>query len=117
VDFLIGISNSPHRGINKEGFSSFKFWESMGYVYSVFFHQNYIFINRTGFEDGIGFGGGSFYAPSGRGIKNQAKYMEDDILDVVVSLDDVRRSRISGNYLRDEKPEIILKEMQRILNA
>jgi len=117
VDFLIGISNSPHRGITKDGFSSFKFWENLGYVFSVNFHQNYVFVNRCGFEDGIGFGGGSFFAPSGKGIQKKAKYMDNDILDFEISLADVRRSRLSSNYLRDEKPEIILKELHRILNA
>jgi NAD+ synthase (glutamine-hydrolysing) len=117
VDFLIGISNSPHRGIGKEGFSTFKMWESMGYVYSVFYHQNYVFVNRTGFEDGIGYGGGSFFARSGKGIETMTPYMKDAVFDFEISLDDVRQSRISSNYLRDDRPDMILKEMKRILNV
>ena len=117
VDFLIGISNSPHRGINKEGMSSLKLWERIGEVYAIHYHQNYVFVNRSGFEDGMGFGGGSFFAEPGVGIVKRAKYFQDDILDFDISQETVRRSRISGNYLRDEKPEVISKELQRILNA
>lgn len=117
VDFLIAISNSPHRGISKDGMASLKLWERAGEMYSVHYHQNYLFVNRSGFEDGIGFGGGSFFARPLGGIVQLAKYFEDDQFDVDVSMDDVRRARISGNYYRDEKPEVVLKELQRILNA
>ena len=117
VDFLIAISNSPHRGINQEGMSSLKLWERMGEVYAVHYHQNYVFINRSGFEDGMGFGGGSFFAEPGKGIIKKARYFEDDVLDFDIQRETVRRSRIGGNYYRDEKPEIILNELQRILNA
>ncbi|MGE5343447.1 MAG: nitrilase-related carbon-nitrogen hydrolase [Candidatus Omnitrophota bacterium] len=117
VDFLIGISNSPHRGITKEGMTSLKLWERMGEVFAVHFHQHYVFVNRSGFEDGFGFGGGSFAAAPGLGIVKKARYYEDDVLDFTIDMEMVRRSRIAGNYLRDEKPEIILNEMKRILNA
>jgi hypothetical protein len=51
---LIGLSNSPFRGMSREeGFVSLKLWERMGEVFSIHFHQHYVFVNRTGFEDGI----------------------------------------------------------------
>jgi predicted amidohydrolase len=117
VDFLIAVSNSPHRGINKDGMSSLKLWERLGEVYAIHYHQNYVFVNRGGFEDGMGFGGGSFFAEPGKGIVKKARYFEDDVLDFEISLETVRRSRIGGSYLRDEKPGVIYKELQRILNA
>jgi len=118
VDFLVGISNSPFRGLDKDGFSnSFKLWERLGEVYAVNQHQNYVFLNRTGFEDGLGFGGGSFFAAPGKGIIKRAKHFEDDIMDFEVNKELVRISRLSTNYARDEKPDLILKEMRRILNV
>jgi predicted amidohydrolase len=96
---------------------STQLWEKMGYIYSVFYHQNYVFVNRTGFEDGIGFTGGSFLARPGQGIVKKASYLEADILDFSIDLKDVRKARIAGNYLRDSKPEVILKELKRILNV
>ena len=117
TDLLIGISNSPQRGIGKDGITSFQLWENMGYVFSQFYHQNYLFVNRVGFEDGIGFGGGSFFARAGQGICQKAKVVDEDTLDAEVNPADVRRARLSANYLRDEQPGLVLREMQRILHA
>jgi predicted amidohydrolase len=117
TDLLIGISNSPQRGIGQDGISSFQLWETMGYVFSQFYHQNYLFVNRVGFEDGIGFGGGSFFARAGQGICQKAKYIDEDTLDAEIRPADVRRARLSSNYLRDEQPQLVLKELQRILHA
>ena len=117
TDLLIGISNSPLRGIGKDGISSFQLWETMGYVFSHFYHQNYLFVNRVGFEDGIGFGGGSFFARAGRGIVQKAGYVDEDVLDADVRPTDVRRARIASAYLRDEQPGLVLKELRRILHA
>ena len=109
TDLLIGISNSPQRGIGKDGISSFQLWENMGYVFSQFYQQNYLFVNRVGFEDGIGFGGGSFFARAGQGICQKAKYIDADVLDAEIQTADVRRARLSSNYLRDEQPELVLQ--------
>lgn len=117
TDLLIGISNSPFRGLNQEGFSSLKLWERMGEVFAIHHHQHYVFVNRTGFEDGIGFGGGSFYARPNTGIVNKCSLFEEDTFDVDIDPADTRRARLAANYLRDEKPEIFLKELQRILHA
>ncbi len=118
VDFLVGISNSPFRGLGKDGLTAaFRLWERLGEVYAVNYHQNYVFVNRTGFEDGLGFGGGSFFAAPGKGITKKAAYFDEDILDFEINKEDVRVSRLAANYLRDEKPELIFKELKRILNA
>jgi len=117
VDFLIGISNSPHRGISNEGMSSLKLWERMGDVFAIHYHMNYIFVNRSGFEDGMGFGGGSFFAGAGQGVVKKAACFEDDTFDVEIDLETVRRARIGSNYLRDEKPRLVLNELKRILHA
>ena len=117
TDLLIGISNSPQRGIGKDGISSFQLWETMGYVFSQFYHQNYLFVNRVGFEDGVGFGGGSFFARAGQGICQKAAFIDEDVLDVEIAPADVRRARLSSNYLRDDQPELVLREMARILHA
>jgi predicted amidohydrolase len=117
TDLLIGISNSPQRGIGRDGVSSFQLWETMGYVFSQFYHQNYLFVNRVGFEDGIGFGGGSFFARAGGGIVQKAEYVAQDVLDADVRASDVRRARLASSYLRDDQPRLVLRELRRILHA
>jgi predicted amidohydrolase len=117
TDFIIGISNSPYRGISQEGdYHSLKLWERMGEVCSIHFHQHYLFVNRTGFEDGIGFGGGSFYAPPGQAIRDRAPYYEPHTMVVSIDADMTRRARLSGQFLRDDKPQLLQRELKRILN-
>jgi len=117
TELIIAVSNSPHRGMGPEGFSSHKLWERLGEVYAINHHQHFIFCNRTGFEDGIGFGGGSFYAAPGKGIEVMGKYYEEQCIDCFPDMGASRRARIGSNYLRDEKPDIILKEMERIIHG
>jgi len=117
ADLVIAISNSPFRGMGPDGFTSFSLWETMGYVSSVFFHLNYLFVNRTGFEDGIGFGGGSFFAPAGKGIQVRAPYLDPAEMDLEIDPTAVRRARLSGNYRRDERLDVIRRELERIQNA
>jgi predicted amidohydrolase len=117
TDLLIGISNSPQRGITAAGVSSYQLWETMGYVFSQFYQQNYLFVNRVGFEDGIGFGGGSFFARAGSGIVQKAAYIDAGVLDAELRPADVRRARLGANYRRDDQPELVLRELRRILHA
>ena len=74
-------------------------------------------MNRSGFEEGIGFGGGSFFAAPGKGITKKARYYKEDSFDIKIDLSAVRAARLAGNYLRDEKPHMVLNELKRILNA
>ncbi len=117
TDLLLGISNSPFRGLGDKGFSSLSLWERAGEVNAVNYHQNYLFVNRTGFENGMGFGGGSFYAAPGKGIVDKCLYFDADEMDVEFEPDAARNARFSANYLRDENPEIIMNELKRITDV
>jgi len=117
TDVILAVSNSPYRGIRTEGdYYSLKLWERMGEICSIHFHQHYLFVNRTGFEDGIGFGGGSFYAPPGQSIQERAPYYDPHVMTVNIDPFLTRRARLNGHYLRDDKPEMVLKELKRILH-
>ncbi len=118
TDVLIAVSNSPYRSISNDGdYHSMKLWERMGEVCSIHYHQHYLFVNRTGFEDGLGFGGGSFYAPAGLTIQDRAPYYQPHSMTVDIDPALTRRARLSGNYLRDDKPEMLFKELKRILHV
>ncbi len=117
VELLIAISNSPFRGLNKETFSSFSLWERAGEVNSINYQMNYIFVNRSGFENGMGFGGGSFFAKAGKGIVNKLAYLQEDKLTFDLDLKNMREARTGGNYLRDENGRVVLSELKRILEC
>jgi predicted amidohydrolase len=74
-----------------------------------------LYCNRAGFEDGMAFAGGSFiYGPTGR-LLAKAAYAQKDFLLVEVDREDVRRARRAWPWVRDDKPEITLQVLQRIL--
>lgn len=73
------------------------------------------FCNRVGFEDGVNFWGGSaVIGPSGE-PKAVARLFEPDL--VFADLDDgeLRRARRFSRHMLDEDPELVMRELSRIL--
>jgi predicted amidohydrolase len=74
-----------------------------------------VFCNRVGVDESISFWGGSeVIAPTGAGIFSAPLYDEGLFL-VDVDLDDVRRERFALPLLRDERPELQVRELERIV--
>jgi predicted amidohydrolase len=73
-----------------------------------------VYANRVGFEDGVGFWGGSeILDPFGRRLA-KGKYYEDDLISATLSLDTIRRKRIASPLLRDEDIDLTIDELMRI---
>jgi predicted amidohydrolase len=89
----------------------------MGEAISYFSTAFVIYVNRVGIEDGVSFGGGSFiYGPSGR-LLARAAYLDPDFLVHRLDLTAVREARKRWLFRRDEKPEIILRSLERVVRA
>jgi hypothetical protein len=74
-----------------------------------------IFCNRVGMDETISFWGGSeVVSPSGETLFS-APLFDEGLYLVDVELGDVRRERIGLPLLRDERPELHLRELRRIL--
>jgi predicted amidohydrolase len=72
-----------------------------------------LFCNRTGFDDGLGFwGGSSWWGPDG--ICQQALGAEEGLLTVEHDLDAVRRERVYSPLLRDEELDLQIRELTRV---
>jgi predicted amidohydrolase len=73
-----------------------------------------IYGNRTGFEDGVGFWGGSeIVGPTGERIA-KAKYYDEDLVLGDVTLELIRRKRTMAPLLRDEDIDLTINELMRI---
>ncbi len=73
-----------------------------------------VFINRVGVEDGVAFWGSSaVMAPSGRTVV-EARPHDEEL--VIARLDDaeVRRARRSSRHALDERPDVLLLNLERI---
>lgn len=119
ADMLIMTSASPGRGgLNDDDgkFGSTLWVERVNQAYASTFTNHIIHVNRTGFEDGVNFWGGSFvYDPDGE-LVVQAPYHEESLTVAEIDLGQLRRTRARLPLLRDERPELTLRELTRINN-
>ncbi len=116
AEIIIVISAAPGRGTaQEEAYETSRMWEIMGETISRFSTVFLIYCNRVGFEDGKHFAGGSFiFNPAGEMIA-RAAYVDQDFLFYEINLDEVREIRKKWPYKRDDKPEIILEALKRIV--
>jgi len=113
---IICPSSSPLRGIvdDKEQDENARYWELINRAYAETFGVFLIYANRVGFEDGVGFWGGSeIIDPFGQCLA-KGQYYEEDFVTAEISLDAVRRKRIAAPLLRDEDIDLTINELMRI---
>ena len=113
---LICPSSSPLRGIadKREQDENARYWEALNRVYAETFGVFVIYANRAGFEDGVGFWGGSeVIDPFGQCIA-KGRYYEEDFVTADISLDVARRKRVAAPLLRDEDIDLTINELLRI---
>lgn len=115
-EIIVVISAAPGRGVSgKESYESSRMWELMGEAISCFSTAFVIYCNRIGFEDGKHFAGGSFiYNPMGKLIA-KARYLDEDFLIQEINLNEIDEIRKNLPFKRDDKPEIILEALKRII--
>ncbi|MFC2169777.1 nitrilase-related carbon-nitrogen hydrolase [Acidobacteriota bacterium] len=117
AEIIIVISAAPGRGFTEnQCFASCRMWEVMGETISHFSTSFVFYCNRVGLEDGKYFAGGSFiFNPAGN-LEAQAPYLDKKFLIQDINLADIRESRKKRPYTRDNKPEIVLEALKRIVN-
>lgn len=117
ADMIIVQSAAPGRGFSDgEAYATSHMWELMGEAVSRFSTAYVMYCNRVGFEDGKAFGGGSFiFNPAGE-LVGQASYTEEELLVQEIDLAKIRTMRKKWPYRRDNKPEIILEALKRIVS-
>ncbi|MBM4431857.1 MAG: carbon-nitrogen hydrolase [Chloroflexi bacterium] len=117
ADMLLLLSASPGRGLGPEAaLGSSRSVELINQIYATFLTSFVLHSNRVGFEDGLNFWGGStIFGPDGK-LVAQAPYFDEALLVTTLDLGALRRVRIQLPLLRDEHPELLHKELQRLLN-
>ncbi|PWH18679.1 MAG: carbon-nitrogen hydrolase [Anaerolineae bacterium] len=114
ADVFLMTSASPGRGVTDEILGSAQWVQDVNRAYSGLFTSFFAHANRVGFEDGLNFFGGStIFDPDGRMIA-RAPYNEEALTLCEIDLAQLRRTRVRLPLLRDERPEVLLKALQRI---
>ncbi len=115
ADLMFFTSASPGRGVTDEQIGSATWVETVNKTYAGLFTTFVAHANRVGFEDGLNFFGGStVFDPDGTLV---AKGPHDDeaLTYATLELGQLRRTRSRLPLLRDERPELVLRELERIL--
>ena len=118
ADVLLFISASPSRGLTSEPVLSSVSWvERINQAYAGTFTTFIAHTNRVGFEDGLKFGGrATVFNPQGNLLSHGA-YHEEGLTYAEIDPGQVRRTRTKLPLIRDERPELVLRELERILDA
>jgi predicted amidohydrolase len=118
AQILVNISSSPGRDLaatNEVGLGTATSWRTLMRTYAQLTTSFVVFCNRVGVDESISFWGGSeVIAPSGQALFS-APFYDEGLYTVEVSLADVRRERISLPLLRDERLDLQVRELQRLV--
>ena len=119
AQILLNVSSSPGRDLaarNDVGLGTATSWRTLMRTYAQLTTSFVVFCNRVGVDESISFWGGSeVIGPSGQALFS-APLFEEGLFSVDVSLADVRRERVALPLLRDERPELAVRELARIVS-
>jgi predicted amidohydrolase len=120
AQLLINVSSSPGRdvaAINEDGLGTASSWRTLNRAYAQLTTSFVAFVNRVGVDESFTFWGGSeVVGPSGATIA-QAPLHDEALLVADLPLADLRRERIAVPLLRDERPDVVLRQLERIVRA
>jgi NAD+ synthase (glutamine-hydrolysing) len=117
ADVLLFASASPGRGLSGEPKLESSAWvEQTNRAYAGLFTTFVAHANRAGFEDGLNYWGGStVFDPDGN-LVVQGPYFEEALITTEIDLNQFHRTRARMPLLRDERPELVQRELERILH-
>jgi predicted amidohydrolase len=116
VDLLVVPSAGPARGVqaDHEGFGSVLTWRTL-LAHAAGLHQCFVaYANRVGCEDGVTFAGHSrVLDPFGAELA-ALDSIEAGSVEADLDLAECERARLKTPLRRDEKPWLVLRELQRL---
>ena len=118
AQILINIASSPGRDIAavvEGGLGSADSWRTVMRAYAELTTCHVIFVNRVGVEESVTFWGGSqVIDPAGK-VVFEAPLLEEGLFVAEIDTDDIRRERVALPLLRDERPEFVLRQLERLV--
>ena len=116
ADIMLFSSASPGRGLtDREKLESARWVERVNQAYASMFTSFVMHCNRVGYEDGLHFwGGATAYDPNGE-LLGRGPYFQEALTLVQLDLNQLRRTRARLPLLRDERTNLTVSELQRIL--
>ena len=118
TDILLFMSASPGRGLDsEEALESARWVEHVAQAYASLFTNFVANVGRVGFEDGLGFWGGSVvFDPHGE-LVARGPFHEEHLFVAELDLNQLHRARTRLPLLRDERTELVQRELMRIRHS
>jgi predicted amidohydrolase len=115
AEVLFVLSSGPTRGARpKRGVTSLAVWHDLLRTTAQFQTTFVVYVNRVGYEDGLNFGGGSVAVdPFGR-ILTSLPALDPALAVAELDAEVLRRARTAYPLLRDEKLDLVSRELERI---
>ncbi len=118
AQILVNVSSSPGRDLaatNEVGLGTATSWRTLMRTYAQLTTSFVVFCNRVGVDESISFWGGSeVIGPNGAAVFSAPLY-DEGLFTVEIQAADIRRERIGLPLLRDERPELQVRELARIV--
>ncbi len=118
AQLLVNVSSSPGRDLaatNEVGLGTATSWRTLMRTYAQLTTSFVVFCNRVGVDESITFWGGSeVIGPNGQAVFS-APLHDEGLFTVDIATADVRRERIALPLLRDERLELNVRELRRIV--
>lgn len=118
AQILINIASSPGRDIaavKEGGLGTANSWRTIMRAYAQLTTAYVVFVNRVGVEESVIFWGGSQVIDPAGEVVFEAPLLEQGLHVVEVDLGAVRRERVALPLLRDERPEFVLRQLERLV--
>ena len=118
ADLFLFTSASPGRGLTTDPILESARWvEQINRAYASVFTTFVAHTNRVGYEDGLNFwGGATLFDPNGV-LLAKGPYHQEHLLLAEIDLNQLHRTRARIPLLRDERTELMMRELSRILGA
>ncbi len=117
AEVLFVLSSGPTRGARpkQKDVSSVAVWHQLLRTTAQFLTTFVVYVNRVGYEDGLNFGGGSIAVdPFGRELA-ALPALEPALAVTELDPEVLRRARTAYPLLRDEKLDLVRRELDRLL--
>jgi predicted amidohydrolase len=117
ADLLVFMSASPSRGLTAAPqLESSRWVEHINQAYASLFTSFIASTNRVGYEDGINFwGGATIHGPDGS-LVAKGPYQQEALTIAEIDFSTTQHVRTRLPLLRDERPDLTLTELRRILD-
>jgi predicted amidohydrolase len=117
---LVNISSSPGRDVaatREVGLGTADAWRALLRSYAMLTTSFVVYVNRVGVEEALTFWGGSeIVDPAGESVF-RAPLHDEGLFVAEIDTADLRRERLSLPLLRDERPELVMRQLERLIRT